>query len=205
MTIGLIFILVIIHLGTCLLNPFFQLAVLHQNLPAVHEIWKESIKYYSLNIISLRKFIWSFTRLRDLESAYVTLQYMVHMAFRGNSVIFKTAEGKLSDSRFDIPIPLNGHLSLKNCTKDNGIVPSVPENVDRSVTNPGKLGFEFNFGVESHGASRVSTSRPAKHLELPVMKLLRWSFSDVIHACADMQNCTLAERLISQVMKNILL
>ncbi|CDP14603.1 unnamed protein product [Coffea canephora] len=179
-----------------------KLAVLHQNLPAVHEIWKESIKYYSLNIISLRKFIWSFTRLRDLESAYVTLQYMVRMAFRGNSVIFKTAEGKLSDSRLDIPIPLNGHLSLKNCTKDNGIVPSVPENVDRSVTNPGKLGFEFNFGVESHGASRVSTSRPAKHLELPVMKLLRWSFSDVIHACADMQNCTLAERLISQ-MQNL--
>ncbi|XP_071919961.1 pentatricopeptide repeat-containing protein At1g76280-like isoform X4 [Coffea arabica] len=179
-----------------------KLAVLHQNLPAVHEIWKESIKYYSLNIISLRKFIWSFTRLRDLESAYVTLQYMVRMAFRGNSVIFKTAEGKLSDSRLDIPIPLNGHLSLKNCTKDNGIVPSVPENVDRSVTNPGKLGFEFKFGVESHGASRVITSRPVKHLELPVMKLLRWSFSDVIHACADMQNCTLAERLISQ-MQNL--
>lgn len=179
-----------------------KLAVLHQNLPAVHEIWKESIKYYSLNIIALRKFIWSFTRLRDLESAYVTLQYMVRMAFRGNSVISKTAEGKLSDSRLDIPIPSNGHLHLKNCSKDSGIVPSVPENVDWRAINPSKVGFEFNFGAECDGASMVSTSRPVKHVELPVMKLLRWSFSDVIHACADMGNCTLAEQLISQ-MKNL--
>lgn len=182
------------------LNSFFQLAVLQQNLPAVHEIWKECIKYYSLNIISLRKFVWSFTRLRDLESAYLTLQYMVHMAFRGNFIINKSAEGKLSDSRLDIPMPFNNNLSLKSCSKDNGIVSSVSEYLDRMDINTSKGKRDFSFGMESHGVGMVGKSMPVKHVHLPVMKLLRWSFSDVIHACANMRNCTLAEQLMSQVV-----
>ncbi|KAL3505482.1 hypothetical protein ACH5RR_035323 [Cinchona calisaya] len=180
-------------------SQLIKLAVLQQNLPAVHEIWKECVKYYSINIISLRKFIWSFARLRDLDSAYVTLQYMVHMAFQGNFVITRSAEGKLSDSRLDIPIPSNGNLSVKSCGKDNGIAPSLSEYLDKMYINTNNGKRDFKFDMETHGVSMVNRSMPVKHVLLPVMKLLRWSFNDVIHACANMQNCTLAEQLMSQM------
>ncbi|CAM8920878.1 unnamed protein product [Rhodiola kirilowii] len=43
--------------------------VLQKNLSAVHEIWKEYVKYYNPTILSLRFFIWAFSSLKDLESA----------------------------------------------------------------------------------------------------------------------------------------
>ncbi|KAI5341762.1 hypothetical protein L3X38_009637 [Prunus dulcis] len=43
-------------------SELLKLAVWKQNLPAAHEIWKDYIKHYSLSIIPLQKFIWSFTR-----------------------------------------------------------------------------------------------------------------------------------------------
>lgn len=165
-----------------ILNLFFQLAVLQQNLSAVHDIWKEWTKYYNLSIISLRKFIQSFARLRDLNSANVVLQHMLALALQGGQVIIKAAEGKLTSPRLDVPIPSNSELNLEKCSKDNETsVPSVVEHCN-------------NVDIRE-----VRNERLNKCMSVPVMTILRWSFTDVIHACAQIKNSGLAENLILQV------
>ncbi|KAM3304436.1 pentatricopeptide repeat-containing protein [Capsicum chacoense] len=155
-----------------------KLAVLQQNLSAVHEIWKECSKFYSLSIISLRKFIWSFTELGDLESAYTALQHMVRLAFR-DSDISRTAEGRFCDVRLDIPAPSTGSWSF----------------IDVSLDIEGSS----NFDMESQSLGNMEISTVRKKLSASVMKLLRWSFNDVMHACAKVQNCDLAEQLMLQM------
>ncbi|XP_042952109.1 pentatricopeptide repeat-containing protein At1g76280 isoform X4 [Carya illinoinensis] len=182
-------------------SELLKLAVWQQNLSAVHEIWEDYIKHYSFSIIPLRKFIWSFTRLGDLKSAYETLQNMVALALRGSIFINRTAEGKLYSSRLDIPIPSNEALgSMKFHLEGNEqSIPSVdskkfncfPSNIEQC-----NLSME-NSEAESSGISWVSKSET-----MPVTKILRWSFNDVIHACAHARNCGLAEQLILQ-MKNL--
>uniref|UniRef100_A0A5B7C0F4 Pentacotripeptide-repeat region of PRORP domain-containing protein n=1 Tax=Davidia involucrata TaxID=16924 RepID=A0A5B7C0F4_DAVIN len=177
-----------------------KLAVLQQNLSAVHEIWKEYIKYYSLNIISLRKFVWSFTRLRDLESAFKTLQHMVALAFWGGFIITKTAEGKLYNSRLDIPIPSNGDMDLKRCSKGNGnFEPSIFTNFEKMETYASNSEHCTTLGLGRKDVKNARLSTQTKHISVPVMKILRWSFSDVIHACSQTLNCGLAEQLILQM------
>ncbi|OIT22794.1 PREDICTED: pentatricopeptide repeat-containing protein At1g76280 isoform X2 [Nicotiana attenuata] len=156
-----------------------KLAVLQQNLSAVHEIWKECSKYYSLSVISLRKFIWSFTELRDLQSAYTTLQHMVSLVVRENSYISRTAEGRFCDLRLDIPAPSTGNLSF----------------IDASLNTEGSTSFDLER--QSIGSIEISTVK--KPLSASVTKLLRWSFNDVMHACAKVQNCDLAEQLMLQM------
>ncbi|XP_060199926.1 pentatricopeptide repeat-containing protein At1g76280 isoform X1 [Lycium barbarum] len=160
-------------------GQLLKLAVLQQNLSAVHEIWKECSKFYSLSIISLRKFIWSFTELRDLESAYTTLQHMVRLAFRENSYISRTAEGRFCDLRLDIPAPSTGNWSF----------------IDASLDTEGSS----NYDLESQSLSSMQISTVKKTLSTSVLKLLRWSFNDVMHACAKVQNCDLAEQLMLQM------
>lgn len=162
------------------LSSLFQLAVLQQNLSAVHEIWKECSKYYSLSVISLRKFIWSFTELRDLQSAYTTLQHMVSLVVRENSYISRTAEGRFCDLRLDIPAPSTGNLSF----------------IDASLNTEGST----NFDLERQSIGSIEISTVKKPLSASVTKLLRWSFNDVMHACAKVQNCDLAEQLMLQVL-----
>ncbi|KAA8537422.1 hypothetical protein F0562_026891 [Nyssa sinensis] len=177
-----------------------KLAVLQQNLSAVHEIWKEYIKYYSLNIISLRKFVWSFTRLRDLESAYKTLQHMVALAFQGGFIITKTAEGKFSNSRLDIPIPSNGDTGLKRRSKGNdNFEPSVFTVCEKMETWASNSEHLTTLGLGRKDVKNFRLSMLTKHISVPVMKILRWSFSDVIHACSQTPNCGLAEQLILQM------
>ncbi|XP_055833234.1 pentatricopeptide repeat-containing protein At1g76280 isoform X2 [Solanum dulcamara] len=156
-----------------------KLAVLQRNLSAVREIWKECSKFYSLSILSLRKFIWSFTELRDLESAYTTLQHMVRLAFRENSCISRTAEGRFCDLRLDIPAPSTGNWS----------------SIDVSLDTKGSR----NFDMERQSLGSMEISAVKKTLSASVMKLLRWSFNDVMHACAQVQNCDLAEQLMLQM------
>ncbi|XP_048129829.1 O-fucosyltransferase 16-like isoform X6 [Rhodamnia argentea] len=60
-----------------------EIAVWKQSLSAVRHIWMDYSKHYNLDLPSLRKFIWSFTRLRDLKSAYESLQLMVALATEG--------------------------------------------------------------------------------------------------------------------------
>ena len=181
-------------------NFFFQLAVLQQNLSAAHKIWKEYMTYYSMSIISLRKFIWSFTRLRDLESAYAALQHMVDLVFKGSIFINKSAEGRLCSSRLDIPIPKNGDMGLKRCMEENEhSLPSVSDNSKKIDSHASNVEDSTIFYMGSKEDKGFGINMLEKYKGMPVMKVLRWSFSDVIYACAQTQNCGLAEQLILQV------
>lgn len=130
-----------------------------------------------MSIIPLRKFIWSFTRLGDLKSAYETLQYMLALVMRGNCSVNKTFEGKLYSSRLDIPIPSNCESSFKklDLEENKQSAPSI-----------------YCENLDGHAVT-------ADQCTTPVMKVLRWSFSDVIHACAKLRNGGLAEQLVLQV------
>lgn len=181
----------------CILIFLFllQLAVYNQNLSAVHEIWKDYIKYYGPSIFSLQRFICSFTRLRDLSSAYQALQYMVVLALRGNTSIMSNAEGKLYSSRvLDIPIP-NLESSLQRFDMEEFDEQFVPLKVDayiRSIewSTVSTTGKE----VESSGVVGLGKTKC-----VPAMQLLKPSFGNVMRACAQNQNYRLAEQLMIQV------
>lgn len=181
----------------CILIFLFllQLAVYNQNLSAVHEIWKDYIKYYGPSIFSLQRFICSFTRLRDLSSAYQALQYMVVLALRGNTSIMSNAEGKLYSSRvLDIPIP-NLESSLQRFDMEEFDEQFVPLKVDayiRSIewSTVSTTGKE----VESSGVVGLGKTKC-----VPAMHLLKPSFGNVMRACAQNQNYRLAEQLMIQV------
>lgn len=161
-------------------------------MSAVHEIWEDYIKHYSLSIFSLRKFIWSFTRLRDLKAAYETLQHMVALAMMGKLYINSTLEGRLRSSRLDIPIPLNGQLSslkVEFGESDHAVALITARNNEQCVIS--------NVGTSETECVKIGMMNKFK--ALPVMKVLRWSFSDVIHACGQTQNSGLAEQLMLQV------
>ncbi|XP_021902495.1 pentatricopeptide repeat-containing protein At1g76280 isoform X2 [Carica papaya] len=169
-------------------SELLKLAVWQQNLSAVHEIWKDYVKHYSMSIMSLRKFIWSFTRLGDLKSAYETLQHMVALAVRGRLFIRTNVEGKLCSSRLDIPIPSNGEVTLK----EDSVVLKIDSHVEQCTVSSTQ-----NGEIENARMCLLN-----KYKGMPMMKVLRWSFSDVIHACAQAQNGGLAEELMQQ-MQNI--
>ncbi|KAJ7962421.1 Pentatricopeptide repeat [Quillaja saponaria] len=181
-------------------TELLKLAVWQKNLSSVHQIWKDYIKHYSISIIPLRKFIWSFTRLGDLKSAYEALQHMVSLAFGGNIVINKTAEGKLCSSRLDIPVPTNGEvgLTMMKLEGNDQLVPSIYcKKVDTNSFNKEQQ-IIFSLGNEEAESAKISMLN--QRTLTPVMKVLRWSFSDVIHACAQSQNGGLAEQLVLQML-----
>ncbi|KAG5542786.1 hypothetical protein RHGRI_015784 [Rhododendron griersonianum] len=181
-------------------TELLKLAVLQENLPVVHEIWKEYIKYYSPSITSLRKFVWAFSRLRDLEAAYIALQHMVSMVLRGGFIVGKTAEGKLFTLRLDIPIPSSFELDLKRCSEENedpelyGFINTKEKEACASNNKQGFTFFTKKSEAENDGQSMMRKCHGSS-----VMKVLRWSFNDVIHACALSPNCRLAEQLILQM------
>ncbi|XP_011623262.1 pentatricopeptide repeat-containing protein At1g76280 isoform X1 [Amborella trichopoda] len=82
-----------------------KLAVWQRNLSAVKEIWVECTKYYSPSITTLQKFVWSFSKLWDIGSAFVILQQMVAQLFRANDSAVRSVDGRFHSSRLDIPIP----------------------------------------------------------------------------------------------------
>lgn len=166
-------------------NAFeFQLAVSQKNLSAVQEIWNECFRNYSLNIFSLKRFIWSFTRLGDLKSAYDALQQMVVLAIRGSTSFYST-EGNLCFSRLDIPIPSKHESKIFYLTK-----------LDNDGSNKDQASV-FSVKVRETADVQVRMSNPFE--SKPVMKALRWSFNDVISACAYLNNNGLAEPLLAQV------
>lgn len=182
-------------------TELLKLAVLQQNLSAVCQIWNECITYYSLSLISLRKFVWSFSMLRDLGSSYVALQQMVALAFQRNFVLRKTDEGKFSGSRLDIPIPSCGDVVLERCTKIDGILSSSKDH-DMTDVIGSNNGYGLSLCADSQVVRDVGVRIPDIPLSMPVKKVLRWSFNDVIHACGKTGNCVLAEQLMSQ-MQNL--
>ncbi|XP_014504630.1 pentatricopeptide repeat-containing protein At1g76280 isoform X2 [Vigna radiata var. radiata] len=157
-------------------TELLKLAVLAKNLPAAHLLWQEYVKNYSMSIIPLRKFIWSFTRLRDLESAHKTLQQMVSLVGRGNFSIGKTVYGKLYSTRMDIPVPSNKGLGLT--------LSDLKELKKLDSCTSAEL-YALN------GEER------SLHV-----KVLRWSFNDIIHGCANQKNYILAKKLMLQ-MENL--
>ncbi|KAF3445911.1 hypothetical protein FNV43_RR11088 [Rhamnella rubrinervis] len=175
-------------------KELLKFAVLQKNLSAVQEIWNDYIKNYSLSIISLRKFIWSFTRLGDLKFAYGILQQMVALAIRGSTSIYRNVEGKLLSSKLDIPIRLNDKVGMKKLDQGECIV-SIPsmycEKLDNNDINKEQYAA-LVFGVTE--SERIQNMLKYK----PVMKILRWSFNDVLHGCAKSKNYELAEQLIIQ-------
>lgn len=215
-----------------------KLAVSQQNLSAVYEIWKDYIKHFSPSILTLQKLIWSFTRLRDLKSAYEKLQHMVVLAIRGNTFVQTSSRGQLYPSRVNIPIHSNCELGLQKFDlKDNE--QSVPLTANASACNIQECdneqsvpstenAFACNVQECDNEQSVPSTANaPAcniqesvtldmgnkevesagqvgldKHKIMPFFRILRWSFNDVIHACAQAKKPGLAKQLMLQ-MENI--
>lgn len=163
-----------------------KLAVLQQNLSVVHEVWRECTKHYNPSILCLRKFIWSFSKLRDLESAHSILQQMVDAASLEDFIVCQTANGKMRSLRLDIPALCQGDASLLRSATRN-----------RSHSEQCS-----NVGTIKKQGSDISKSTVKIQKQIAAMKLLRWSFSDVIQACAVMQNDILAEKLLNQ-MQNL--
>nr|XP_043635035.1 pentatricopeptide repeat-containing protein At1g76280 isoform X2 [Erigeron canadensis] len=175
-----------------------QLAVMQKNLSAVHSIWKEYAKYYNFNLISLRKFVLSFTRLGDLETALEALRHLVTVAFQGRFTVKITAEEKMVIPRFDIPIPFFSNFEWSRPKKDSiTAVPSIYEmgTGENNMDNQKVSVFDFNE-VRSVGMV-VGNAK-----NIPVMRILRLSFTDVIHACVRPKNHELAEQLFFQ-MQNL--
>ncbi|KAG2238238.1 hypothetical protein Bca52824_092549 [Brassica carinata] len=172
-----------------------KLAVLQRNLPSVNEILKHYVDHYSLSILSLRKFIWSFTRLGDLKSAYELLQHMVALASRGELFV-KFKSGKLHSTRLDIPIPSSGQTQIG------------PEKVAFGGVNDHTVSLMVDAveckssDQESNGIESFKVALPKGQSNIPANRILRWSFSDVIHACGQSKNSELAEQLMLQ-MQNL--
>ncbi|XP_038691234.1 pentatricopeptide repeat-containing protein At1g76280 isoform X3 [Tripterygium wilfordii] len=163
-----------------------ELAVWQQDLSTVHEIWRDYIKHYSPGILCLQKFIWSFSRLRDLKSAYETLQHMVVLAIRGNHFVERTVEGRFYSSRLDIPIPSSGELSSEKFNLENTELEDYASEVNHCSS--------LKSAVETVGMGVLSN-----HMSWPAKSLVRRSFNDVIHACAKTKECGLAEQLMLQM------
>ncbi|XP_019453377.1 PREDICTED: pentatricopeptide repeat-containing protein At1g76280 [Lupinus angustifolius] len=180
-----------------------KLAVLQKNLPAVHLIWDEYIKYYSVSIIVLRRFIWSFTRLGDINSAYKTLQQMVSLAITEDTSIARTVYEKLYSTRLDIPVPSNREiqstmLDLKENKEEGSSIRlpfvNIPDAISDNIEQQIILMGNKSEIVEIDGLNGQKQSL--------LMEVLTWSFNDVIHGFAKCKNYTLARRLISQ-MQNL--
>ncbi|XP_054819044.1 pentatricopeptide repeat-containing protein At1g76280 [Prosopis cineraria] len=185
-----------------------KLAVLRKNLSAVHQIWKEYVKHYSISIIALREFIWSFRRLGDLTSAFKALQRMVSLANNGDIYDSKDdgkfstkhkrkneVNEKLYSTRLDIPIPLKGELgsTILDMKENKQVDPCMRPLLEHSSDVD-----SASIEAKSVGMCRLN----GQEYPEPIMKVLRRSFNDVMHACAQGQNYALAEQLILQ-MQNL--
>ncbi|KAG4383093.1 hypothetical protein GLYMA_14G223300v4 [Glycine max] len=178
-----------------------KLAVLQKNLPAAHLIWQEYIKNYSMSIMALDRFIWSFTRLGDLESAYKILLEMISLATRGNIPIARTVHGKVYTNRLDIPVPSNKGpgstmLDLKENKKlDYCMHPPlmyIPDSISASIEQQ-----IICMGNKKAKSTELAGLNGQKH---PLLKkALSRSFDDIIHGCAKQKNHMLARKLMLQM------
>ncbi|CAM8914516.1 unnamed protein product [Rhodiola kirilowii] len=164
-----------------------KLAVLQKNLSAVHEIWKEYVKYYNPTILSLRFFIWAFSSLKDLESARERLQYMVTLALQNNIHVTLSTKGRMSSTRPDIPIPSRNELRLQSFVIDNH------KSSDGSLIESCNIDSKTHSRVSCHGAVKGEIKN------IHAKTILRRSFAEVIFACVHSQDCIAAEELMVQM------
>lgn len=170
---------------------YLQLAVLQNDLSAVHEIWKECTNVYPMSILILRQFVWAFKSLKDLESANVALQIMVAVSFEGNSHLVRSSKGKPHLSRLD-----HDPLTLDICENSN-----IPTNLRHDYYTEENLSTSgFKFGLEAKGIGAIGLSLSPKPFTKDMVRCLLFSFNDVIHTCASLRNASLAEQLFYQVL-----
>ncbi|KAF3320370.1 pentatricopeptide repeat-containing protein [Carex littledalei] len=163
-----------------------KLAVSQKNLLAVNEIWMDCTKYYTPSIVTLRKFIWSFAKLGDLDAAHNILQHMVKVAAtHSGAPIRVSCKHRCQSSRLDIPIPalieLPDLMLLPGQKSELGEELTVCQDSDRS---------KFDLEEMVHRLEMASA---------PVKFFLRWAFNDILHACARFHNCDLANKLFLQM------
>lgn len=120
---------------------------------------------------------------------------MVTVAFQHQFSITRTLEGRLFVSRLDIPIPFCDDLARNRYIKNS--YTSKLSSSEYYKENDSDKGVKFGMEAKEVVAHGLSLSE--QPLSLPVMKLLRWSFGDIIHACASLRNILLAEQLMLQV------
>ncbi|CAA6671155.1 unnamed protein product [Spirodela intermedia] len=196
-----------------------KVAVWQGNLPVVYEIWRDLRKYYNPSIISLRKFIWSFTKLGDFRAAYSLLQHMVSTGVHGGDclkmdipipVIIDFHSSVLDKKMIDLSSPEIGRLdaikeaSVWNSDLENKTPHTVEDNAQISkATGPGHgntvinslSAFDEEIMVEK--CTRIDVKKNTLSTEL--RKVLRWSFNDLIHACAQCREYNMAEQLFLQM------
>ncbi|KAK8933725.1 Pentatricopeptide repeat-containing protein [Platanthera zijinensis] len=184
-------------------------SVVQKSLLTVHEIWKDCIKHYTPSIIILRKFVWSFTRLHDLESAYQVLQCMVSQFKRVDTSLMKSSVGRYQSSRLDIPIPPFYTLSDAGCFQTITTSKSVKvEDVFGALDVKGKdecsqlstsvtSGHKTQYLLDKKQTFDCLVPREAE--STPAVNMLRWSFNDLIHYCSQSGNWELAELLFLQM------
>ncbi|CAA0807484.1 Pentatricopeptide repeat-containing protein [Striga hermonthica] len=167
-------------------NFLLKLAVLREDLAAVHEIWKEYINCHIPSIITVQKFIWSFTMLKDLQSACAALQQMIAVALQQKDSTVETPKRMLLDSTSEIPLPFSDDSARNKCEENN-------DSSDLSTSECCKERDLNEAGTKS--LSRQPFSKP-------VMKLLGRSVGDIIQSCAKSKDVLLAEHLMLQ-MQNL--
>lgn len=134
---------------------------------------------------------------------------MVALAIQGNTFVNVSAKGRLYSSRMDIPIPSNELDLQKLDLKENERTVSLEANdssMQRTVSlkaNDSSMQQYTIFDMGNREVESADTVKLGIYKSTPAMKVLRWSFSDVINACAKTQNSGLAEQLILQVRHSL--
>ncbi|XP_052119232.1 pentatricopeptide repeat-containing protein At1g76280 isoform X2 [Arachis duranensis] len=175
-----------------------KLAVLQENLSAVHLIWEDYIKNYRMSMLPLMKFIHSFTALKDLKSAYKTLQHMVSLAIMGNIGITRKASGSLFSARLDIPVPSNRDFSStlldlkENEQLDSWICPAFPDAICASVEQEA-----FRVGKREVKTAALAGLNREEHSLLK--EVLIWSFDQVLYGCRQHKNYELVQKIMLQM------
>ncbi|KAJ9544553.1 hypothetical protein OSB04_024260 [Centaurea solstitialis] len=176
-------------------GQLLKLAVFQKNLSAVHNIWKEYTRYYSFNLISLREFIWSFSRLGDIDAACEALRQMVDLAFKEGFIIKKNAGKQM----LSLPIPFYNKLDWSRCRKDK--ITSVASLYKYDPTQANSMDHQKVVAFDMKDVKGIGTV-----LRNPegifVIKVLRLSFTHAIKACVRAENHKLAEQLFFQ-MQNL--
>jgi len=126
---------------------------------------------------------------------------MVSLAMKGNVSICRTVYGTLCSTRLDIPVPSNNGL-------DSAILdPKNSKQQDSCLLSPS---LYLADTISASKAQRLicMDTKKVKSAEINglngqkssvLMKVLRWSFNDIIHGCAKEKNYILAWKLILQV------
>lgn len=200
-----------------------KLAVFQRNLSAVNDLWKDCNKYYSPSIIIQRKFLWAFSTLGDLQSAYQILQRMVVLAGESPDHLRVSCKRRYQSTRLDIPVPALNEVEDLKLVLDSDLPSSFEGKVatrgDPIDAQPELLQVEtqsskheqlegyvaFLSAGDNHvDNSEIDSGRMTKTLRfapLAVRKILRWSFNDIIHACMRLDNCELSEQLFLEMCK----